>query len=174
MDIYILDLIQNLKTPFLDVFFRTYSALGNHGEIWILLIVLLFLKRKTRKIAIYAAIALLIELVSVELIIKPIVARSRPYMVVAHYELISKQPIGYSFPSGHSASSFAIAYLLYLDNLKHKYLYLILASIMAFSRLYLTVHYPSDVLAGIIWGILVAKFTYKIYQKRNENMVNLQ
>lgn len=169
MEMAILDFIQKFANPFFDWFFKVYTTLGNHGEIWIVIMVLLLIKKETRKIALFAVAALLIEYVSVEYIIKPLIERPRPFIVNDTIQLIIPKPSGYSFPSGHSASSFAVGYFLYLNNLKYKKTYLVLASLMAFSRLYVYVHYPTDVIVGVLLGIAIAYGMYFIYKKSNKS-----
>lgn len=162
MELQILQNIQALlSNDFLDQFFVTYSRLGNTGEIWIAIIILLLFFKKTRKLAILMAISLAIEFVLNDLVLKPLIARPRPFEV---YEvaLILEAPTSYAFPSGHSASAFAVVMVAYFRNHEFKVPLIIMAAIMAFSRLYLFVHWPTDVLAGILFGTLIAYLVVKL------------
>lgn len=101
------------------------------------------------------------------LILKPIIGRPRPFMVEA-FDLLIKEPMGYSFPSGHTGSSFAAAFTIYYYNKKEGILALILAALIGFSRMYLSVHYPTDVLAGLILGYLSSLVALKIIKNKYE------
>lgn len=150
----ILDWLQSLRTPFLDTFMPLVSSLGNAGIFWIILTLALLLFQKTRKIGVCVALALIFDLLLCNLLIKPLVARPRPFVVNSAIELIIPAPAEYSFPSGHTAVSFAAVTALFLS--KQKWLWvpgLVLAVLIAFSRMYLYVHYPTDILGGIFVGI---------------------
>ena len=90
------------------------------------------------------------------LIIKNLVARPRPCDIDAAVTLLLDRPHGHSFPSGHTINSMVAAVALFLNNKKIGIPAVILATLIGFSRLYLFVHFPTDVLAGIIIAILVA------------------
>ena len=157
-EIQILDWIQNcLRTPFGDKVFPVLTSFANNGEIWIALgIVLLFFK-KTRKLGFMVLLAPLMNLVFCNLLIKPLVARPRPFLENPAAQVLVHLPKSFSFPSGHTAVSFAAAMALVFGKAK-KWLWipaLIIASLIAFSRLYVYVHYPTDVLAGIVLGALM-------------------
>lgn len=172
MDYMILELIQKIRTPFLDNFFVFFTRIGNAAEIWLLVILILFINKKTRKLAYFALAALALELALVELVIKPLIQRPRPFIGYDQIELLISAPNSYSFPSGHAASSFAIVAFLYLNNIKYKNILLFMAFLMAFSRLYLFVHFPSDVLVGIIVGTLIAYLVNKLMIKSNNKITN--
>lgn len=163
MELSILNWIQSLRTPGLDRFFAVFTTLGDHGELWLIILLILFVMKKTRKVAILGLIALVVELILVSGVIKPIVMRPRPFFVNP-VDLVVPAPRGSSFPSGHAASSFAVVMTLYFNKIKYKPAYVTLAVIMAFSRLYVYVHYPSDVLVGTLLGIFIAYEVTK-YQK---------
>lgn len=111
-------------------------------------------------------LALLINFIICNLSLKPLVARIRPYEYVSDIKLLVNKLSDFSFPSGHSSSSFAAAFALCLNNKKWGKVCLIIAGLIAFSRLYLFVHFPSDVLAGIILGIFSGFMAYKILNKK--------
>lgn len=168
MELQILEWIQIFRSDFLDNFFRIYTTLGNRGEIWIAIILLTSLNKKTRHLSIMALCALLIEVVAVEGILKPIFMRPRPFESHA-FNLLIPIPHGSSFPSGHSASSFAVAGVYFFGKYKHRFLIIFLAFLMAFSRLYLFVHYPSDVLVGSLIGFAIGAFTIYFLEKKLKN-----
>ena len=125
------------------------------GEIWIVLIIILLINKKTRKLGLLMAISLLSEFVINDFILKPLIARPRPFEV-HEVALILDAPTSYAFPSGHTASSFAVVMVAFFKDYQFKFPLIILAALMAFSRLYLFVHWPTDVLAGLLLGTLVA------------------
>ena len=164
MGLEILDFIQRFRHPVLDVFFKYLTILGNHGEIWIAIILFLYLCRKEKRIAKFAFFSLLFEAVLIS-IIKNIIQRPRPFISNPVVSLILNNPSGYSFPSGHAASAFAVATFLYLRNIRYKNIIISIAFSMAFSRLYVYVHYLSDVLVGSLIGILVGIFMNYLYER---------
>ena len=95
-------------------------------------------------------------------VLKPLIARPRPFHSMEELSLLIKSPTGFSFPSGHTMSSFSAAYILNYINKKFGYFAIPLAILIAFSRLYLYVHFPSDILAGAILGILISYLTVKV------------
>jgi undecaprenyl-diphosphatase len=152
----ILDFIQNhMRTAFGDFIMPYISLLGNAGLIWIALTALLLLIPKCRRVGITMAVALVFDVVVCNGIIKPLVARIRPCDVNTAVQLLIARPTDYSFPSGHSAASFTAVSALYFRKNKLWIPGLVLALLIAFSRLYLYVHWPSDVLCGIILGIFL-------------------
>lgn len=165
MELQILDMIQSIRIPILDKFFVVFTTLGNHGEIWFAIIIVMLFTKKYRKIAIFAIAALLLEVVMVEGIIKNIFARPRPFIADGSFQLLIPIPSGYSFPSGHTASSFAIAGVLWFNKVPYRKTIMTLAALMGFSRLYLYVHYPSDVIVGAILGLLIGWVVVYIQRK---------
>ena len=145
---------QHLENFFLTALVPRISSVGDGGLIWIALSILLLLFPKTRKAGLASGIALLFMLITGNMILKPLVARLRPFTVNTAVELLIPPPTDFSFPSGHTYASFASASAIFRNNRKIGIPSLILASLIAFSRLYLYVHYPTDVLFGILFGIL--------------------
>lgn len=166
IEIQILDWIQGLRTPAGDIFMPVITSLGNAGIIWILLAALLLIIPKTRKTGAVLAIALVLDVVLCNGIIKNLAARMRPYDRNPVVELLIHKPIDYSFPSGHTVASFAAVSALYFAGEKHMWKpVLVLAVLIAFSRLYLYVHYPTDVIGGAVLGILCGYLADKIAGK---------
>lgn len=179
-DLPILDWIAgNLRSPLGDACMPAITHLGDAGAVWILLAAVLLGFPKHRKAGLSMALALLIGLVVCNLTLKPLVARMRPFdYQLLHFgkqiPLLIPAPADFSFPSGHTCSSFAAATALLLRNRKLGTPAMILAALIAFSRLYLYVHYPTDVLASIALGVcaaFVANYLvnkgYALYQTKN-------
>lgn len=160
---------QRFANEFLDALIPRISSLGDAGLIWIVLSILLLLFPKTRKAGFASAAALLFMLVTGNMILKPLVARLRPFTVNTAVELLIPPPTDFSFPSGHTYASFASASAIYRNNRKIGIPALILASLIAFSRLYLYVHYPTDVMFGILFGIFAGwlgnRASEKLFQR---------
>lgn len=124
-----LDWLQQFHNPVLDALAVFLNYAGEHGEIWIAFTLLL-----------------------------PLFARPRPCDVNTAITILVKRPHGHSFPSGHTASAFAAAFALWLQNRKLGVPALVLAAFIAFTRLYLYVHFPTDVLGGLVLGIALGFF----------------
>ena len=146
-----------LRNPIMTPAVKFITTLGNGGGIWIALTLLLLIIPKTRKVGWMMMTALLGTLLVNNIILKNLVARTRPYEVIAGLTYLVPKPGEYSFPSGHAGSSFSVACVMFRQ-LPKKYGVpaLILAILIALSRLYVGVHYPSDVLFGIISGIAIS------------------
>lgn len=162
MEIHILDMIQNLRTPIGDVVVPLITRLGDAGIIWIILTVLLLIIPKTRKTGVIMLAALLVDVLLCNVFIKNLVARTRPFDVNTAVQLLVAKPRDYSFPSGHTAASFASVTALYLVGEKKMWkAALVLAVLIALSRLYLYVHYPTDVLGGVLAGAISGYLGYR-------------
>ena len=157
--IQVLDFIQNnIRSNFLDAIMPVISLIGNNGGIWIA-VALIFIAVKKHRIDGHAILsALFMGFLICNVSLKPLVARIRPCDVNTAIELLISRPNDYSFPSGHTVSSFAAATVIFLRNKHIGIAAIILACLIAFSRLYLYVHYPSDILVGILIGIVIGVF----------------
>lgn len=166
-----LDFLQTMHTPLITKIMKAASKLGDAGFIWILLTGVLLMIPKTRKVGILVSVALLLDVLTCNVILKPLIARTRPYDVNTAVELLIRAPRDYSFPSGHTAASFAAAAALWFaDKKKLAIPALVLAVLIAFSRMYFYVHYPTDVLGGAILGMVCGWLSYKLLsQKMKEN-----
>lgn len=175
MEMGILDWIQSIRTPIGDAVIPLITKLGNGGMIWILLSVILLLIPKTRKSGAILAAALCVDGILCNGILKNLFGRIRPCDVNTSVALLIPRPADFSFPSGHTAASFAAVTALYLGGrrVKERYLSaLVLAVLISFSRLYLYVHYPSDILGGIFVGIFAGYAGYWMVNRvlrRKEN-----
>lgn len=147
--------------------FVTITHLGDGGAIWIIISIALLFHKKTRKMGILCIISLLGSLIVNNLILKNLVARVRPYEVVDGLKLIIEKQVDLSFPSGHTGASFAAAVTIYqcAKNKKYGILAIIFASLIAFSRLYVGVHYPTDVITALFTGTFISIFVVKLNTK---------
>ena len=147
----------NLKCGFLDFLMPLITLLGDAGIFWILCSVVMILIPKTRKTGLAMGISLLIGLLVCNVTLKPLVGRIRPYdyqwqFFQKEITLLVEGLHDFSFPSGHTIASFEAATALLIGNKKLGIPAMILAVLIAFSRLYLYVHYPTDVIASVILG----------------------
>lgn len=166
IDFAILDFIQNtIKCVFLDYVMAFFSYIGEAGGIWLISAIIMLVFRKTRATGVMMIVALLAGYLIGEVGIKNIVGRVRPFRVNTDIVLNIAPPSGYSFPSGHSCSSFAAATVIFMHSKKLGIPALIIASLIAFSRLYNYVHFPTDVIGGIILGIICAVVTVYLFKK---------
>lgn len=157
MDLEILLWIRDhLHNPFTEAVFPAVSFLGNAGLVWLLTAALLLCVRRYRRTGVLLLAALAITFVCNDLILKQLVERPRPFVDHPELFLLIEPPLSWSFPSGHSASSFAAAaVLLWRGRRSWGVAALVLAALIAFSRAFLFVHYPSDVLIGSLVGFAI-------------------
>ncbi|WP_245819806.1 phosphatase PAP2 family protein [Dethiosulfatibacter aminovorans] len=146
---------------------------GNKGAIWILTALLLLASKKTRKIGVIMSLALIISFAAGEGILKHIIQRPRPYDVFPGVQLLVAKSTAYSFPSGHTTTSFAAFYVLSRYLRTYSCLFGLLACIISFSRLYLFMHYPTDILAGIVLGLSLGKVAIWIYENKLKKLMHL-
>lgn len=167
IDVNILLWIQdNLRNAFLTPVFAGITKLGDIGLIWIIISLGMLFFRKTRATGTMCLIALICSVVVNNLLLKNLVARARPFDTYQMIIPLISRPTDFSFPSGHTAASFACAGVMYRHLPKKAGISsIILAVLIAFSRLYLGVHYPSDVLIGGISGFLMGCAAELIYKK---------
>ena len=162
-DTVILDFIkETANCGFLDVLMPYITAIGNGGILYIILAVCLLLFKRTRKYGIMLGTALLFGLIFGNLLLKNIVARPRPFSG-KEIELLVSVPKDWSFPSGHTMASFEMASVMFYMNRKIGYAAITVALLVAFSRLYLYVHYPTDILGGIVLGTFFGFCAIKLY-----------
>jgi undecaprenyl-diphosphatase len=149
----VLDFIRDtFSSEFLDAVMRFFTFLGDAGWIWILTGVTLLFFKSTRRIGGSVLLALVFSFVFSNLMLKPLIARTRPFDLIEGIKLIIDAPTDFSFPSGHTSASFAAASAIFFQNKKYGAVAIVLACIIAFSRLYLYVHFPSDVIGGCVIG----------------------
>ena len=154
-DFQILDWIQqNMRTPWLDWLMPKITFLGEAGLIWILLAFIFLMWKPQRRCGVKMLVGLAGGFLLLTTALKNLIARSRPCWIIEEMEMLIKIPKDYSFPSGHSLAGFTAAVIIFRHDRRLGIPALILASVIAFSRLYLYVHFPTDVLAGVLLGIL--------------------
>lgn len=160
-DLPVLDWIQaNMQSGFMDKFMPFITRFGDRGTFWMIVAALLFLFPKTRKTGLGMAIAMMLGLLVCNVTLKPLVARIRPYDLQEELgvtiQLLGERMHDFSFPSGHTIASFEAAVVMLKNSKKLGIPAMILAVLIAFSRLYLYVHYPTDVIASVLLGTLFA------------------
>ena len=160
-DLPVLDWIQaNLKSSVMDTVMPIITVFGDAGIFWMVVSALLFIFPKTRRTGLGMAIAMMIGLIVCNVTLKPLVARIRPYDLQAELgitiQLLGERMHDFSFPSGHTIASFEAAVVMLKNSKKMGIPAMILAVLISFSRLYLYVHYPTDVIASVILGTLFA------------------
>lgn len=173
LDFQILYWIQeHIRTSFLDGLAVFLSEAFNGGFLWVMLCAVLVTFRKTRLSGFMILAAMGLALLIGELGMKNIFCRIRPCYVDTSVILAVKAPSSYSFPSGHTGSSFAAATALFLCNRKWGIPALVLAAVVGLSRIYLFVHFPTDVLAGALFGIACGLLAWFIFKKADiENKI---
>ncbi|MCH3973195.1 MAG: phosphatase PAP2 family protein [Oscillospiraceae bacterium] len=146
----------HLQCGFLDFIMPKISALGNVGAVWLLAAAVLLFTKKYRKFGLMIIVGIAADFVLGNLILKTLTARPRPCWIDTSVQMLVSVPTDYSFPSGHTLASVTAAVLLMKANRKFAFAAVPLAVLIAFSRLYLYLHFPSDVLASVLFGILTA------------------
>ncbi len=170
LDFEILGLVQKLRCGFLDFIMPVITHLGDMGSLWIASGVLLTCTKKHRRCGIAVLGGLLTGLIIGNLILKNVIARQRPCWIDESVLMLIAVPLDYSFPSGHTLSSFISATVLFHYDKRLGAAALTAAVLIAFSRLYLYVHFPSDVLAGVVLGIIIGIFASKITNSASERL----
>lgn len=156
-ELSILDWIQaHLRCGFLDVFFTIITKLGDAGWFWIVSGVALLIFRKYRASGVNMLLTMLVGSTIGNNIIKPLVARSRPCWLVDGIDMLISSPSSYSFPSGHTLTAVIAAVCLTKADRRFGYVAIPLATLVAFSRMYHYVHFPTDVLVGALVGLAVS------------------
>ena len=184
-DLSVFQWIQGIQNDFLDAVLVGITTLGNAGAIFIVLGLGLFITKKYRKAGFAVIVALLVMLICNDLFLKELFARPRPFNLFdsdpqkyaewgrayIYPELVQK-PSSYSFPSGHTSSAFAAAIALLWQNRKWGVPVTIFAALMGFSRIYVEVHYCTDVIAGVVSGavcalvaVLIVKYLFPVVDK---------
>ncbi len=147
---------EQLRNPVMDRFMVFVTSLGNAGFLWIFIAFLLLCRKRYQKCGIALICALSLTMLISDELLKPLVGRLRPNMRFPELPLLIGQIRSYSFPSGHSSAAFASATVLFSYYKHAGMLAYVAAALIAYSRLYLFVHYPTDVLAGILLGSVIA------------------
>ncbi|MPM65649.1 Undecaprenyl-diphosphatase BcrC [bioreactor metagenome] len=151
----------HFQSTALDFLMPIITTLGNAGLIWIALALILLISRQTRWVGAAILLALFFDAILCNLILKPLIARIRPFDVNTAVHLLVKPPQDFSFPSGHTTASFAATFALYFSRRRLWVPAFVLACLISFSRLYLYLHYPTDVAAGILIGVAIGYVGFK-------------
>jgi undecaprenyl-diphosphatase len=167
IDLYVLNLMNNIQNPFLDILMLFFSFLGNDGLVWIFLILLMFFFTNSRKYAAVIAIALPVVMFLGNKILKNLFDRPRPFHTFPDLRVLVESSGTHSFPSSHTSVAFTVLGIFLFFRLRYKIPVLILAFGIAISRLYLNVHYFWDVIGGIALGTGTAYLFFLIYGKIN-------
>lgn len=163
LDMAFIKFIYPFKWNFITKIMIFFTWLGNHGVIWLLLCLLLLLSKKYRKLGILSLISLGICALIVNVSLKPLIQRARPFEEINGIILLIKTPLDRSFPSGHTAASFTMVYIFF-RHIRRFFLPIVITAIMiSISRLYLNVHYPTDIIASIIIGLLSGFLGEKLF-----------
>ena len=165
----ILDSIQNISMPLLDRTMVDITSLGNFSILWIAFIVIFLSTKEYKKVGKVMLIGFILNLIIVNILLKNIFDRSRPFQVVGNFDLLIPPLNDGSFPSGHSSYAFTFfAIILFITKSKSLKIFTgVLAFLIAFSRLYLYVHFPTDVIVGSLIGFLLGVLAIKIYYSKN-------
>ncbi len=151
------------RTQILDSIFLIITKIaGSYGQLWVVVGLALLIPKKTR----WTGIAVLISYVGVyifgQMILKNQISRPRPCQVDQAFEMLVARPSSSSFPSTHSAWAFAAATAIFMKYKKAGIAAFVVAALIAFSRMYMFLHYPTDVLCGIVFGIILGIVADKI------------
>ncbi len=168
------DFVLSIRCGFLTNLLSGITFLSDKGLIWIILGLFLLAFKRTRRFGAVYAVTLAIAFVLSEYTVKLIVCRERPFIADETLKLLIDAPSGYSFPSSHTCSSFACAVSILFFSRKYGAAALFFAFLVAFSRVYFSVHYFTDVLAGAFIGTLTAIIIYAVSKKiENRNKPNI-
>ena len=151
------------RTELLDTIFLVITKIsGSYGQLWVFLGLALLIPKKTRTTGIAVLLSWVFVSVFCHYVLKNLIDRPRPCDVDMAFALLVDRPAGSSFPSAHSAQAFAAATAIFAKYKKAGIAALVAAALVAFSRLYMFVHFPTDVLCGVVLGILVGIAAYRI------------
>ena len=165
MDFQILYLINNIHNNILDKIMITLTNLGDAGIIWIIISIILLFIKKTRKCGILMIISMILGLIIGNGILKNLIQRQRPCWIDTNILLLIPNPTDFSFPSGHTLASFEASIMILLHSKKWGIPAIILSILIACSRMYLFVHFPTDILGGAILGTTISILVYYVSEK---------
>lgn len=158
--------LQDIQNPILDKIMEVLSTLGNAGLFWILVGFALFASKKYRKLGARVLIAMMLTFIVGNLILKNIIHRARPYVVDPSLIPRVTKPSEFSFPSGHTMNGITAALTIFFGDKRIGIAAVILAVLIAVSRMYNLVHFPTDIMGGIVIGICSAMFVEFVLKKK--------
>ncbi len=162
-ELSVLDFIRDhVGCALFDRLMPAVTFLGDGGAVWIALTAALLIFRRSRRYGAMLALSLMMGAFVCNAVLKPLVARARPFEAGGFSGLLIAAPEDFSFPSGHTTAAFAAAAVFLLAGIRGRWAVLVLAALISFSRLYLYVHYPTDVLAGVLLGFLAGYFSCRV------------
>lgn len=168
MEFDILYAISAMHTSIFDQIVLLITKLtGSYGQIWLIIAAALLIFKKTRKTGICILVSYILVLIVGQFVLKDLIARPRPCHIDPTIPLLVERPDSFSCPSTHTAWSFAAATAIFLQHKRAGIIALIAAAIIGFTRLYLFVHFPTDVLFGLLLGVVCAVISVKIVQLRS-------
>lgn len=165
MEFQFLDFLQTLHQPVLDKVMIFFTTLGNAGILWLVLSIIFLCTKKYRKCGTAMLLSLVLGLIFGNIILKNVIARPRPCWINSSVEMLIAVPKDFSFPSGHTLASFGAATPIFYYHRRFGIIAYIVAAVIAFSRMYLYVHFPTDILTGLILGILLGLLSCLIVNK---------
>ncbi len=161
----------SVRNVFLNPIMMFLSTIANCGAVWLVIGAVLAASKKHRKAGIYVILSVALCYVFNDLVIKPVIARPRPFLEIDTLSVLVSRPVSYSFPSGHACAGFAASYVLTKSFGRKGAPFYILAVLIAVSRPYVGVHYLTDVFVGAIVGLLGSMFLYRFVFPRVENVI---
>ncbi len=172
VELDILNAIHSISSPAMDSIMLGITYASTHAAVWLILAALLMFSQRYRKTGAAMIVAVAVSYIVCDLVLKPLICRERP-CDLSGFELLVSIPDSYSFPSGHTMSSFAAATVLMISNRRLGIAAMAFAAMVGVSRLYLFVHWPTDVVAGALIGIVLAvlllRFLYRYIPYFSEN-----
>ncbi len=162
----IMKAVHNLvQCDFMDFFMTAISKIGNGGAVWIVMALILLSMKKYRRLGLEIAVGLIAGLILGNIVLKNLIARPRPCWIFDNIDMLIAIPKDFSFPSGHTLASFTSAFILLAADKQMGIPALIVAILMALSRIYLFVHFPTDILGGIALSFIIFIILKKIMKK---------
>jgi len=165
MELEFLHMLQGWHSDWLDAVMVFVTKLGDAGILWIAIGLILAVIPKTRKCGVLVLISMAVSFLFGNIILKNVIGRARPFHVDNTVALLIPEPSEYSFPSGHTLNGFTASVMIFLHYKKPGIVAILFAALIAFSRMYLFVHYPTDILGGIALGIADAVLVYMVAKK---------
>ncbi len=157
----------NLSCGLLDLLMPKLTLLGSGGAIWLLAAGGMLCTKKYRRQGVILLAGLAVGVLVGNVCLKNLIARPRPCWLDDSVKLLVSSPTDYSFPSGHTLASAIGATVLTKTNRRFGWAAIPIAAIIAFSRLYLFVHFPSDILAGAVLGVAIGEAVYYLGMRRS-------